>query len=51
MLFNSYKAMKWVNENTNLKLSKEVMLHLHKIVTDNTLEGDDVHFSGKFGSC
>lgn len=48
MLFNNFKAMKWVKENTGIKLSKEVMLHLHRIVTDNTLEGDDVNFLGKF---
>lgn len=48
MLFNNFKAMKWVKENTGRPLSKEVILQLHKIVTENALEGDDVNFSGKF---
>lgn len=48
MLVNNFKAMKWVKENTAHKLSKDVILQLHKIVTENALEGDDVNFSGKF---
>lgn len=48
MLLNNYKAMKWANEYSTEKLSREVILHLHKLVTENTLEGDDVNFSGKF---
>ncbi|MGE0526655.1 MAG: Fic family protein [Bdellovibrionales bacterium] len=48
MLYNNVKAMNWVKENTHQQLSKDVILELHRIVTDNTLEGDDVNFSGKF---
>lgn len=48
MLINNYKAMKWIKEHSTLKLSKEVALKIHEIVTTNTLEGDDVNFCGKF---
>jgi Fic family protein len=48
MLINNFKAMKWVKENQNKFLTKEVVLELHKIVTENTLEGDDINFQGKF---
>lgn len=48
MLLNNFRAMKWVQENTDRPFTKDVVLHLHKIVTENTLEGDDANFSGKF---
>jgi Fic family protein len=48
MLINNFKAMKWVKDNQHSVLSKEVILQLHQIVTENTLEGDDVNFQGKF---
>lgn len=48
MLLNNYLAMNWVRKNQSLELSKDVILKLHKIVTENTLEGDDVNFQGKF---
>lgn len=48
MLVNNLRAMQWVAQNHERPLSKEVILQLHKIVTDNTLEGDDVNFSGKY---
>lgn len=48
MLVNNVKAMKWINENRQRPLSKEVILQLHKIVTENTLDGDDENFAGKF---
>ena len=48
MLINNFKAMKWVKSNQQKALTKEVILHLHRIVTENTLEGDDVNFQGKF---
>ncbi|MBC7466970.1 MAG: Fic family protein [Bdellovibrio sp.] len=47
MLINNFRAMKWVKENQNVALSKKIVLQLHKIVTENTLEGDDVNFQGK----
>lgn len=48
MLYNNVKAMKWVKENTGKRLTKEAILQLHKIVTENTLVEDDINFSGKF---
>lgn len=47
MLVNNFKAMKWVHENKEKPLSKDIILQLHKIVTDNTLEHDDINFAGK----
>lgn len=40
--------MRWVKENQSTALTKNVILHLHKIVTENTLDGDDTNFQGKF---
>lgn len=48
MLINNFKAMKWVKNNQQTALTKEAILQLHHIVTENTLEGDDVNFQGKF---
>jgi Fic family protein len=48
MLINNFKAMKWVKSNQQNDLTNEVILNLHRIVTENTLEGDDVNFQGKF---
>jgi Fic family protein len=48
MLFNNYKAMRWIQENRDTPLSRDVILRLHKLVTDNTLYSDDTNFSGKF---
>lgn len=48
MLVNNFKAMMWVQQNRNKPLTREVILQLHKIVTENTLEGDDANFYGKF---
>ena len=48
MLINNFRAMKWVKENQSTTLSSNVILQLHKIVTENTLEGDDTNFQGKF---
>lgn len=48
MLINNFRAMKWVKSNQSTVLTKNVILQLHKIVTENTLEGDDLNFHGKF---
>lgn len=48
MLINNFNAMKWVKENQSTSLTKDVLLQLHRIVTENTLEGDDINFQGKF---
>ncbi len=48
MLINNYLAMKWIKDNSTLSLSNEIILRIHKIVSDNTLEGDDANFCGVF---
>ncbi|MFG1487440.1 Fic family protein [Halobacteriovorax sp. RZ-1] len=48
MLINNYLAMKWIKENVSKQVSKDLILKVHEIVSQNTLEGDDANFSGKF---
>ncbi|HIG41234.1 MAG: Fic family protein [bacterium] len=46
MIFNNYQAMSFIREVTDAPLSKELLLELHKIVTDQTL--DDPGAVGRF---
>lgn len=48
MLFNNYLAMKWIKENTAKNIDSKLILDIHHIVTNNTLEGDDRNFQGKY---
>lgn len=48
MLINNLQAMDWVRKHDQESLSKNTILSLHQIVTQNTLDGDDANFSGKF---
>lgn len=48
MLINNVKAMSWVHENRNEAVTQKLILELHRIVTENTMEGDDANFSGRF---
>ena len=48
MLVNNFRAMQWVQSNRIAGISKELILDLHRMVTENTMESDDAHFSGKF---
>ena len=48
MLVNNLNAMKWVHENMQQPLSEPTILSIHKIVTENTMEGDNVNFTGKY---
>lgn len=48
MLLNNFKAMTWIQEHRNEPVSAELILRLHQIVTQNTMDGDDANFSGKF---
>lgn len=41
MILNNYTAMNFVREVKNEKLTPELVLNLHKIVTDQTLENPD----------
>lgn len=48
MLINNFKAMRWVKESQSSPLTKNVILNLHKIITERTHDGDDINFQGKF---
>ncbi|MEO5971589.1 MAG: hypothetical protein ABIQ95_16815, partial [Bdellovibrionia bacterium] len=48
MLVNNFRAMQWVQENTNADITRQLILDLHRIVTENTMEGDDANFFGRF---
>lgn len=48
MLINNFHAMNWIKNNLDKPLTHELVLDLHRIVTQNTHEGDDANFSGKF---
>ncbi len=48
MLFNNFQAMNWIQKNKNQPITKALILELHRIVTENTMGGDDSNFSGKF---
>jgi Fic family protein len=48
MLVNNFRAMSWVQEHRNEPVTQELILALHRIVTQNTMEGDDANFSGRF---
>lgn len=47
MLINNLQAMKWMKENSENNLSIETILEIHKLVTSNTLTGEDANYSGK----
>lgn len=48
MVYNNYLAMKWIKGNTKSDINSKLILDIHQIVTDHTLEGDDRNFQGKF---
>lgn len=48
MLLNNFEAMLWIKKNHDKELSLSVLKEIHAIVTKNTLNEDDVNFSGKF---
>lgn len=48
MLYNNYLAMKWIKVHANSDVDTKLILDIHSIVTDHTLEGDDRNFQGKF---
>jgi len=45
MIFNNYKAMLFIKENKDKKLSLELILEIHGIITNDTLENDS--FEGR----
>lgn len=48
MLVNNYSALEWIKNNLEDDLTVETILTIHKIVSENTLQGDDINFCGKF---
>ena len=48
MILNNYKAMQFIFEQKHKDLSVELVLALHKIITDKTLENGQEEFAGKF---
>ena len=46
MIHNNYNTMKWIVENKNIELTKDVLLHIHKLITANTLQ--DEKYEGRF---
>lgn len=48
MLYNNYLAMKWIKTHQSKTVSKDLILTIHEMVTNQTLEGDDKNFQGKF---
>ena len=52
MLINNYKAMQWIKKNFSLPISNDLILRIHEIITDKTLEDcgqfrDGVVYVGK----
>ncbi|MBI1782071.1 MAG: Fic family protein [Sphingobacteriales bacterium] len=45
MIHNNYITMKWIVENKNTELTKDVLLHIHQLITYKTL--DNPEYEGK----
>ena len=48
MILNNYKAMQFIFEQKHKDLSIDLILQLHQIITDKTLEAGQEEFAGKF---
>ena len=48
MLINNYRAMGYIREHREKEVSLDFVKEIHQIVTKNTLEGDDINYSGRF---
>jgi len=46
MIFNNYKTMQFIKENKDEKITPQLILNIHKIITDDTLE--DRSYEGRF---
>ena len=42
MILNNYKTIQYISENKNEEISKERLFEIHKLVTENTLESENV---------
>lgn len=47
MLLNNYMALMWIKKNHQAPVSLDLINEVHALVTQNTLSGDDINFSGK----
>lgn len=50
MIYNNYLAMRFIQEHKDDKLTPQFICDLHRIVTEKTLEKDDVNKVGKLRS-
>lgn len=41
MIFNNYQTIQFIVANKNKPLTQELLLHIHKLMTDKTLENDE----------
>jgi len=48
MIFNNYKAMQFIFEQKHQDISIDLILQLHQIITDKTLDKGQEEFAGKF---
>ncbi|MEI7999182.1 MAG: Fic family protein [Candidatus Omnitrophota bacterium] len=48
MILNNYKAMQFIFEQKHKELSIDLVLKLHQIITDKTLEKGQEEYAGKF---
>jgi Fic family protein len=48
MIFNNYKAMQFIFGQKHKDLSIDLILQLHQIITDKTLDKGQEEFAGKF---
>ena len=48
MLYNNYLSMQWIRNNSSLSITSELIVKIHENISQNTLQGDDANFCGKF---
>ncbi len=48
MLVNNHRAMCWIKEHSTEPVSNQLILTIHRIVSQSVLRGDDANFCGKF---
>jgi len=42
MILNNYKTIQYISENKNEEITKERLFEIHKLVTENTLESENI---------
>lgn len=48
MLLNNYEAMNWIKQHREDKVTSDLILKIHQIVSKNTLSQADANYCGKF---